>query len=220
VLVGGINNMLISWSHRFIFVSNLKAASTAIIDALGPRSEIVVDRAELGKHFALHDIIARFEWIFLEVPFETFFCFGVIREPIDYMLSLYNSHLDEKFMEDKFLSTCGMEFSEFLRQWCSRHEGEAAPQASRFFLKDGQIGLNYILDYTSLASQFAEVCDLLELPPITLPRLNVSPRGLVKECLSEEEIGTIKSRYELDYKIYSTMTGKVLDGARRRGRVG
>ena len=71
--------MLISLSKRFIFVANLKTASTAIEQALSPYSEISLNRAEWGKHSSLANIQAQFAWIFDIVKFEDFVIFGVIR---------------------------------------------------------------------------------------------------------------------------------------------
>ena len=89
--------MLLSLSHKFIFVANLKSASTAIESAMGDKAEIKLSATKFGKHDGLSAISNKFAWIKRYIPYEEFFVFGVIRDPVDYLLSLYNSHQKPAF---------------------------------------------------------------------------------------------------------------------------
>src|ERR1700744_2290110 len=105
--------MLLSFSHKFIFVANLKSASTAIESAIGGKAEIKLSATKFGKHDGLSAISNKFAWIKRYVPYEEFFVFGVIRDPAAYLLSLYTSHQKPAF-DGKQQSTKGLSFDEFL----------------------------------------------------------------------------------------------------------
>src|SRR5688500_16762347 len=109
--------MLISLSRQFIFVANLKAASTSIEIALRPYAEICLTEAHWGKHFLLRDVISTFPWVW-NLPgyeYEKFLVFGVIRDPIDYMLSLYNAHADIRLKSYPELYSGEMTFKQFIQ---------------------------------------------------------------------------------------------------------
>src|SRR5436309_11373731 len=89
--------MLISLSHQFIFVANLKSASSSIERALGPDAEFRAIKTNWGKHDDLSTISKKFKWIKRYVPAQDFFIFGVMRDPVDFILSLYNFHTRSTF---------------------------------------------------------------------------------------------------------------------------
>jgi hypothetical protein len=92
--------MLISLDYKFIFVANLKSASTSIENALRPFCEIALIESRFEKHAPLSEIERRFSWIGDIIPWSDLFKVGVIRDPIDFIISIYNSHADPKFSND------------------------------------------------------------------------------------------------------------------------
>src|SRR5687768_15319117 len=149
--------MLISLSRKFIFVANLKTASTSIEIALRPYAEICLLEAHWGKHSPLQHIISTFSWIWsLESnAYAKYFVFGVVRDPIDYMLSLYNSHTSIRLKPYPALYSGEMTFKQFIQIWVPRNWFQAEPQVERFLRPDGQLGAHYLISYERLPKGLA-----------------------------------------------------------------
>lgn len=191
--------MIISVEKKFIFVANLKTASTSIESSLRPHGDIVVRRSELGKHLPFSDIQSRFSWLFNAIPEENFFKFGVIRDPLGYMLSLYRSHRDDKFKGNEKLYTGGMSFDEFLEKWVPKNSGQVQPQAYKFIDKNGFLALDKVLLYENIEKSFSETMYSIGLHDIKLPKMNVSPETDVE--VTEYAKQWVKSHFEKDYKV-------------------
>jgi len=188
--------MLISLSHQFVFVANLKSASSSIERALAPFAEFRATRTNWGKHDDLSTISKKFRWIGRYVPPRDFFVFGVIRDPVDFILSLYNFHTRPGF--DGFAhSSKGMSFDKFWRDWCSK-SWQAKPQHRRFVDKHGKFQISHVIEMSELTKEFPQICSKLDVKA-TLPKLNVSPELLSRADLSGEHIRQIEERYAEDY---------------------
>lgn len=191
--------MLLSLSHKFIFVANLKSASTAIEAAIGDKAEIRLSATKFGKHDGLSAISNKFPWIKRYVPYREFFVFGVVRDPVDYLLSLYNSHQKPAF-DGKQQSTKDMSFDEFLGPWCER-SWQARPQRKRFEDEHGRLHVSYLIDLATLAEEFPKVCARLGLDDIELGRKNESPEVLTRNELTAAQIEKVKAAYATDYDL-------------------
>lgn len=191
--------MLISLSHKFIFVANLKTASTAIEAAIGDKAEIRLSATKFGKHDGLTAISNKFGWVKRYVPHEEFFVFGVVRDPVDYLLSLYNSHQKPAF-DGKQQSTKGVSFDEFLGPWCER-SWQARPQRKRFEDEQGRLRISYLIDLVSIREEFPRVCEHLGLGPVELGHKNESPEVLKHDDLTAAQIERVKSIYQTDYDL-------------------
>ena len=189
--------MLISLSHKFLFVANLKSASSSIERALSPFSEFRATRTKWGKHDDLSTISTKFHWIRKYVPRDELFVFGVIRDPVDFVLSLYNFHTRPGFDGQRH-SSKGMDFEEFWRVWCER-SWQARPQYRRFIDEHGQFQISHLIEMSQLAAEFPEICSKLGVNA-TLKKLNVSPVLLSRADLSPELIAQIEHRYADDYE--------------------
>jgi hypothetical protein len=189
--------MLLSLSQKFIFVANLKTASTAIEAAIGDKADIKIAATRFGKHDGLSAISQKFSWVKRYVPYEDFFVFGVMREPVDYLLSLYNSHQKSAF-DGKQQSTKGMAFDEFLEVWCAR-SWQAKPQLLRFADEHNRLHMSYVIDLSRLSEEFSEICARLGLGPVDLGKKNSSPEVLRREDLTSSQIAWVKTAYSADY---------------------
>ncbi|HKO18628.1 MAG TPA: hypothetical protein VJU82_07060 [Acidobacteriaceae bacterium] len=189
--------MLLSLTHRFIFVANLKSASSAIERALGPHAEFRVSQTKFGKHDDLSTISRKFAFTKRYVKPSEFFVFGVVREPVDFVLSLYNFHTLESF-SGKAHSSKGVPFEEFWNGWCSR-SWQARSQHPRFIDKRGRLRVSHIIDFAQLASEFPKICERIGVTA-KLPKANVSPPILKRSDLSPQQIEDIKQRYADDYE--------------------
>lgn len=191
--------MLISFRRNFVFVANLKSASTAIETSLRAEADIALCEARFGKHLGLADILARFHWVFDVQPIDMFFVFGVMRQPVDYVLSIFNSHSDPKFADDPRLFTGNLDFDEFIREWVPNNEDQLRPQHTRFVREDGSFGLSCLIPYETLGKYQLFLTSVLSLPePIRLPRENISPRRLHRSDLTPRQAAWITDRFAAD----------------------
>lgn len=192
--------MLLSLSRKFIFIANLKSASSAIERSLGPYAEFRITQTKFGKHDDLSTIGKKFRWAKKYVPFDQFFVFGVMRDPVDFIVSLYNFHTASGF-DGKPHSTRDLSFDDFWSVWCKK-SWQARPQRLRFTDARGLLGVNHVIDFAQLASEFPRVCDHLGLQA-TLPTVNVSPAVLSRADLNEDQIDRIKTHYADDYAFFA-----------------
>jgi hypothetical protein len=203
--------MIININRRFIFVANLRAASTSIEDAIGVKCGIAIDDSALGKHFCIHEMEERFKWLFDVVPLNRFFVFGVLRDPLYYLISLYNFHRQDAF-DKQISSTKNIEFEEFYYKWLDHPnlKWQMLSQVDRFKDKNEKVCCNYFIRYRQLVPQLQEIREHLKLPKFNLPSVNASPRGLTTEDIQSSCVKDIANRYEQDYYYLENMTGKLL----------
>ena len=166
--------MLISCRKKFLFIANLKTASTSIEATLKPFSEIALTKSEEGKHMPFRVIEQRFGRMFSR-PNHNFLIFGVMRDPVDLILSLYNSHTEAKFRDYPYLYTGSMDFNQFITEWTNKNADQIQLQLTRFLDNQGNIGANYIISYERLAEGLNHVASVINVPELRkLRRENVS----------------------------------------------
>lgn len=208
--------MLISLSRKFIFIANLKAASTAIEEVLRPISQIALVESRFGKHMPYQLIERRFSWIFDLVKRQDFLIFGVIRDPVDSVISLYNSHRDTKFKDDPNLYTGNMSFDEFLDRWPEKNKDQIRPQFTRFIGSNGKIGANYIISYPRLDEGLEYIAAILRVPGLRqLPRSNVSEPSIRRTDLTASQLVWISERFSDDERFITRFCDRALSDADR-----
>jgi hypothetical protein len=195
--------MLISFSHRFIFVSNLKTASTAIESALSPYSQIVIMNSELGKHDDLSNIISRYEVIFSRVPRRQFHVIGVMRDPVDYFLSLYRSHKKPAFFGTTLDSSI-FTSEEFYSDWIPRFPDQWRPQWTRFLDTDGEFDLDFLIDFADLNSIWLPLLHELRIPPVALNVVNPSPIDPNEAPMPSDLVARIRAERAEDIRLLKT----------------
>ena len=203
--------MIISLSQKFIYVSNLKVASTSVLDALKHYADVRIAQSEFGKHLPLRVILKRFNWIFDYIPRDEFFIFSTIRNPLEYLVSLYYSHKADKFKNDLNLYTGKMDFPEFIDTWVSKNDGQTIPQSERFLDERNVFGLNYLIDFSKLNEQFSEVCGYIGLNSSSLGLKNESIRDSMYEDILNDPawISYANEHYASDYKLIRNNCGKL-----------
>jgi len=211
-----LRGMLISLSKRFIFIATLKAASTAIEERLRPYAEIALTESRFGKHDSIYQILQKFHWIFREVPLQDFFVFGVMRNPVSLMLSLYNSHGDEKFSDNESLYTGNMSFSEFLERWVPEHHGQARQQYIKYIDDGGLLMANLVISYDKIIDGLVFASDFLSIPELRdIPFVNQSPKLLGPESLSQSEIKWVDEHFSGDYFLLNRWSNRYRDHGER-----
>jgi hypothetical protein len=193
--------MLISLTRKFIFIANLKTASTAIEAVLRPFSEIALVESRFGKHMPYQLIEQRFGWVFEVVNRQDFLIFGVMRDPVGLVISLYNSHRDRKFKDSQRLYTGDMDFDEFLDKWAEKNKDQMRPQLTRFLAADGKIGANYIISYENLTDGLEYVAGVFGTAGLRQPpRSNVSEAQINRNTLTRGQLAWISERFGEDQR--------------------
>jgi hypothetical protein len=202
--------MLISLDRKFIFVANLKTASTAIESVLRSTSEIALVESRFDKHLPLNLIEERFFWIFSMIPRDAFFVFGVMRNPIDRMVSLFNSHSDDKFIGSD-LYTGNIGFDQFISEWTVRHPDQIEKQFLRFLNSAGNIAANYIISYDNLVDGLSFIASLIQFPELLeINRENVSNKRLKISDLSLKHLTWISNMFYHDFVFIERYCDRVL----------
>ena len=162
--------MLISLKHRFVFLSNMKAASTTIETSLAPFAELQRLYPRNSKHFSLAQMAQAFPAILQNPDVRSrLVVFGVVREPRDWIVSWFNYRSRAQIADpthhqhDQY---CGdMDFEHFARAVTSPAPPPYAwvePQ-HHFLGHNGQCACDYVIDFDHFDRDFAQLCDLLGL---------------------------------------------------------
>jgi hypothetical protein len=208
--------MLIGIRKKFIFIANLKTASTSIESVLRHDAEIAILQSPFGKHEPLSVVEARFAWLFQIVNRQDFFVFGVMRDPVDFILSLFNSHHDPKFKESQKLYTGAMDFDQFIDGWAEANPQQLQNQHTRFLSRDGTVGANYIISYANLLQGLQYVASRIDVPGLAgLSSLNVSERRVTRTDLTNRHLNWIASRFQADERFIAEFCDRPLLGVQR-----
>lgn len=201
--------MLISLSHRFVFIANVKTASTSIEAALRPYADIAISETRFGKHIGLAEIEKRFDFVFKKQPLSQFFVFAVVRDPVDMLVSVYSSHHKAEFKGERHY-TGDLTFDQFLETFRKRQSWQLIPQVQRLRDKTGRLQVDYVIDFDRLAAQFDETLSLIGLPPTPLPVFNESPDVMSSSDVPAETRARIAEDYRRDIRIRRVMSGRWL----------
>lgn len=196
--------MMVFWQQRLAFLATPKTASTAIEAALGALATLVILRPRELKHTDATRF-ERFLQPFLSegspAPFEVV---ALMREPRDWLGSWYRDRQREDVAQE--LSTTGMCFDDFVRAYCGQGArpafADVGSQAA-FLTTPSGAQMPHLFRYEALENfvQFLE--DRLGCE-ITLPRLNVSPKGSTE--LSPETESLLRATMAQDFALYASLS--------------
>ncbi|MEM1429395.1 MAG: hypothetical protein AAGG09_08050 [Pseudomonadota bacterium] len=199
--------MLISISHRFIFVANSKSASSSVETALRPFCEIERGGAPNRKHIGMPGILNVYDFLFREerLARHTFFAFGVMREPLDWIGSWYRYRAGNRKLPTAL--PAGMTFAEFWERqdWTFRDRaGQKNLQSRRFLGADGEPLVDMIVPYDRVAEDLSKIADAMDLD-LKLPRRNrsrITERpSLIPDFLESD----LRAHFAEDYALYDRL---------------
>jgi hypothetical protein len=193
--------MIISHTHRYIFIKSEKTAGTSVEAALSKhcgKDDVVTP---LGDYWFNRD--ERGEWIHSSMNAEGFFQhdsasevrrkvgpdiwnryfkFSIVRNPWDRVVSLYSweaRNRPELKPVKRWWHRAGVPFDEFRET--VKHFGIFVAgnwnTNDRFYLDDGKLCVDHVIRYERLSDELAAMCQRLGLPPLELPRLKSGLRG-------------------------------------------
>jgi len=186
--------------RRFVFVSNTKSASTSVItSSLAAHAQIQL--LSTGKHMGLSEVCARFDFLFDETPLEDFLTFGIIRDPVEWVVSWFNFRSRPQLADPKHPLhanfTGDLTFAQF---WDQLRDGsELRPQSTKFFA-DQDTPIDVLIRFDRLAEDLAVVAGALGLKRIQLGHRNRSTVRRFEVHRVEQAIrDEIRDVYESDY---------------------
>lgn len=176
--------MLISDTHRFVFIHVPKTGGDSISAALKPYADGLDASAGDRKHWT-----ARRTRELLFGPqdqrcWSDYVSFGVIRNPWEQVHSDYwfcRRHPDPGpelgNWRYKVLRCKEITFAQFVRDICGEH-GRAGVGHAEHYLCDrtGRQMVTRILQHEHLQDHVYDICQTIGLPPLKLPHLNVTPK--------------------------------------------
>jgi hypothetical protein len=219
--------MLLSHSHRFIFIHIGKTAGMSIRNALQPYCA-EPDKFKIRRPSPLKDgqpnpLYTMWETLLLhpkarevkrELPAETFdtaFKFAFVRNPWDYMVSLYHFMLSDleipRHAEVKALP----DFTAFV-DW-SAHETAPFPkgitklQSDMVTDKDGKLLIDRVCYYETLRQDFDAVCQHVGIAA-ELPHLNSSRHRDYRTYYTDRTRALVQDHFHPDIALF----GYTFDG--------
>jgi len=212
--------MIISHTHKFIFIKSLKTAGTSIEAALSNEcsgNDVVIPINDFGHN---RDADGRFihrsmnaddfyRKISQHVDASTikareraetwndYFKFSIARNPWDRALSYFfwDRRKDPSLKPRKrFYHHFGVPFNEFevvKKQFSRFIQSGTLENNDRFYSIDNDLCVDYVIRYENLEDNFKEVCKLIGIPIMSLPRLKA---GIRKESRHYTEYYDAASR--------------------------
>jgi hypothetical protein len=217
--------MLISYSHKFIFIHIYKVAGTSIRDALKPYSydpDVFLPAHVLRKlrlhnllrHHRLqklpgHSLAREIKQALPRQVFDEFYKFAFVRNPWDWQVSLFHFPLrDTSHHQHELMKSLGT-FDNFIK-W--RVEQDQKKRLQKDFVVDenGELMVDFIGRMETLNRDFKGICERLGIE-YNLPHLNQTPRKDYRSYYTPETAAIIAEVYKKDIEFFGYDFDKLED---------
>ena len=221
--------MIISHSHKFIFIKSEKTAGTSVEAALSkhctandmvtPLGDYWFNRDERGEwiHSAMnsegffqHDSAAEVKRKVPPEVWSEYFKFSITRNPWDRVVSHFSweaRNKPELRPAPKWHHRLGLPFDEFreaaklFRQYvkCDWKTND------RFYIERNAVCVDFVIRYERLTEDLAEVCRRAGLPAVTLPHLKAGLRKgghAYTEYYDEASKAIVAERHHNDIRLF------------------
>lgn len=200
--------MLISVKKRFIFIASSKTASTSIESALTPYAEINRSGSPKRKHITWKEAKKEYNFIFRIPAYKphSFFKFGVVREPIEWVISWYNYRYTNSKLSNHLLEN--MTFEQF---WNSNDWVKRKSQKSSFSNGNGTCPFNLIIPHEKVNQAFPIVVNHLKLGrKVNLPHKNKSiMKKIIRNNLDPDLVSEVNNYYQEDFDFWMEWIEKI-----------
>lgn len=213
--------MLISTSHKFIFVHVPKSAGSSLTAVLRPYClpknrtlarrvlSFLPWRENVEKvYFRQHETAEKIRAKLGAQVFGAFTSFGIVRNPFDHAVSLFE-FLKEQTTRNSGRVVAGLNFSQFMQMRAKppRFALEESPlkmtdQASRLVDRQGKIIVSDVLHLEKLAQEFPQLCARLGLPPMEMVVKNTSMRSAIATYYDAASIALVQQHYARDFALF------------------
>lgn len=222
--------MIISHTHKYIFIKSTKTAGTSIEAALsgycsGPdivtsledhrfnrdESGAWVHKAMNEGNYKQHDDALTIRNSLPADTWTSYFKFSIARNPWERTLSrFFWNHRNDPAMKPKkrFYHSLGIPFDELgpARKAFTRFlKEEAWDTNDRFYIIDGELCVDFVIRYEQLEQDLEEVCKRIGLPEVQLPRLKSGFRKAehhYSEYYDEESQALVAERHQNDIRLF------------------
>lgn len=198
--------MLVSESHRFIFVHVQKTAGTSITELLRPLAlqppggRLNRLASDLGLvhdwrrcQFRKHAPLKRAERVLPADLFSSFYKFAFVRNPWDRLVSWYEFVLQDTGHKRHRRVRRLPGFDEFVRSELGR------PRRAQWWMltgRDGRLGIDFAGRFERLEADVAAVCARLGIPSRTLPHVNrTRPRAPYQQYYTPALAALVRERW-------------------------
>lgn len=216
--------MILSTSHRFLFVHVPKTAGTALTAALDPfgvtgtrtpwqrLARQLHLRADPGRaYFRKHETAAVIRARLGAASYDGFLSFSVVRNPFDHAVSHYE-YLKEFRNAARAAAFAAMSFAEYLA-YRTTARGLFVPsfavlpdQAHWLVDGAGRLLVKRVMRFETLAADFAALTAELGLPGVTMERVNPTrAKAVPKRLASYYDDGTaetVRRLYARDFGLF------------------
>jgi len=198
--------MLVSESHRFVFVHVQKTAGTSITEILRPlclqppAGRLARTASDLGLvrdwrryHFRKHAPLRRAERILPPELFASFFKFAFVRNPWDRLASWYEFILQDTAHKRHGVVSRLPDFDAFVRRELAR------PRRAQWWMlvgRDGRLGIDFAGRFERLEDDMSSICRRLGIPCRPLPHVNrTARRAPYQQYFSPELAALVRERW-------------------------
>ena len=206
--------MLISYSHRFIFIHIYKVAGTSIRNALRPYEydPDVFLPARVLRKLGAHNLVrhhrlqklnghARAKEVRAALPakiFDEFYKFAFARNPWDWQVSLYHFALKDPTHHQHELTKSFGSFDKYV-EW--RVNKDLRLQKDFVVDERGELIVDFVGRYESLERDFNELCGRLGVS-CRLPHLNKTPRKNYTDYYTPQTEAVIAEAFKEDIEFF------------------
>lgn len=219
--------MIISHTHKFIFIKSAKTAGTSIEAALSnyckdddvvtPLGDFAFNRGDNGEwihksmnpgNFQQHDWGITIKNKVEPEIWDNYFKFSIARNPWERVVSLFTwkSRNDPALKPYKrFHHRLGFPFDELkeTRKLFSDFVKGDWQTNDRFYVIDGELSVDFIIRYENLEDDFKKACKRIGISEIALPHLKTGFRKSYhySEYYDEESKAIVAERHENDLRL-------------------
>lgn len=221
--------MIISHTHRYIFIKSLKTAGTSVEAALSkhcgnddmvtPLGDYWFNRDERGEwiHSAMnaegffqHDSAAEVNRKVSPKVWNEYFKFSITRNPWDRVVSDFSwqaRNTPEMRPVRRWYHRLGAPFDEFQQttRLFRRYVAGDWTTNDRFYLMNGALCVDFVIRYERLSEDLAEVCRRVGLPALGLPHLKSGLRQgghPYAEYYDEPSKAVVAERHHNDTRLF------------------
>ena len=202
--------MLISRKYRFIFIHVYKNAGSSITNALKPftqskwqkKANLIFKRFGVSyfdpKPYPSHIPAAELMSKMGRKAFESYFKFGIVRNPWDWQVSLYTYVLSETRHPLHEIVKSFRNFDEYL-EW--RYTKPVTYQKSFLFSEQNEQLVDFIGRFEKLDDDLNKICSQLGISA-TLPERNVSSTKPYHEYYNKRTIDLVRKIFQPDIRLF------------------
>ena len=221
--------MIISHSHKYIFIKSLKTAGTSIEAALSqhcgkddmvtPLGDYWFNRDERGEWihssmnaegFFQHDPAAEIKRKVAPEIWNDYFKFSIARNPWDRVVSNFSWEARNKPAlrpNPRWYHRLGIPYDEFRETTMVFRKFAAGDWTTndRFYVLDGALCVDFVVRYERLTEDLADVCRRVGLPSVALPHLKAGLRNgghSYAEYYDEASKAIVAERHHNDIRLF------------------